>query len=55
MKEKIVQTAPFLVFAVLLASTFTAWIFTQRVVKIEIKQNFNQEVQVIDVSRDDHS
>jgi len=47
MKEKIAKIAPFLVFAFLLVSTFGAWKVTQNVVDMEIKQNFNQEVQVV--------
>ncbi len=47
MKKKAVEVIPFLIFIILLASTFTAWVFTQNVVKMEAKQNFNQDVQVI--------
>lgn len=37
----------FLVFIVFLISTFFAWRITQDVVKTEVRQNFNQEVQVV--------
>lgn len=47
MKKKIVKVAPFLVFIVLLVSSFGAWRITQNVVNKEIRQNFNREVQVI--------
>lgn len=47
MKEKIVKIVPFLIFTVLLGSTFGAWKVTQNVVDMEVRKNFYQEVQVI--------
>lgn len=47
MKEKVNKIIPHLLFFVLLASTFFVWRVTQNVVDMEIRQNFNQEVQVI--------
>lgn len=47
MKEKIVKVVPpLLVFIFLLVGTFIAWRFTQDVVRTEVKQRFNHEIQI---------
>ncbi len=49
MKEKIIKKSTsffFLIFIIFLVSTFIAWKITQSVVETEVRQNFNQEVQI---------
>lgn len=47
MKENIGKLVPFLVCIVFLICSVGAWKFSQNVVDAEVKQNFNQEVEVI--------
>jgi CHASE1-domain containing sensor protein len=47
MKENAVKFVPYLIFLVLLSSTLGAWRITRNAVDVEIRQNFNHEVQVV--------
>jgi len=46
MKQKIIKIIPFLAFIVLLVSTLVTWRITQNFVKMEARQNFDQDFQI---------